>query len=377
MNNIFIIYRSGLSGGTGTLSVNIGRYLKEKQYEVIYICKEENDDGNSKQLKEMGIKVYCWDNNFILKKLNRIYKTDSNYYVITYSLIEYVITKIMFYNTKNNVKIILYLANINGLLIPKKLYFLKSIIKYIILYYDKKFEIFYMHNDQIEATEKYYEIKIKNRDYKIIRLSTKIKEINVNEIIKKTRNNKYVFLSILRAEFPFKGYILGLLDDYEKLAKQYIKIELYIITFGKDKYKVLERIGKMEKKIQDSIFVIGQTSYNELDKYYNKANLYIGMDTTVLDAANMGVPSIVSKKFTYKNETIGLFHDNPLFENTAIKYDTYEIMRNFLNMTKEEYLVVVEKTYRSLKEYYDINKNYYKLLNIFKLENVNEKFNDE
>ena len=85
---VFVIFRSGISGGTATLSIRIGEWLVNNGYEVLYICQNYNDMNNVKTMKKKGIQVYKWGLKEIVDNLSKKYN-GCEFNVLTYSLNEF------------------------------------------------------------------------------------------------------------------------------------------------------------------------------------------------------------------------------------------------------------------------------------------------
>ena len=113
-------------------------------------------------------------------------------------------------------------------------------------------------------------------------------------------------LSICRADFPFKSYILGLIDCIKKINEQNKRAKLRIVSYGKDIDQIKRRIGDCE-----SIELIGETPYDKLTEYYLQADIFVGMGTTILDAAKFGLPAIYANVDSPEFVSCGFFHDNP------------------------------------------------------------------
>ena len=77
-------------------------------------------------------------------------------------------------------------------------------------------------------------------------------------------------MTIARAEFPFKGYILGLLDWF---ASSDSNIRLTIVSYGPDEKKIADRIDSFDEIVKKRITLVGKTDYGQLEKYYKTADL--------------------------------------------------------------------------------------------------------
>lgn len=361
MKPVIIILRSGISGGTGTLSIRIGEWLVDSGYEVIYVCQTINDINNAESMKEKGIIVFRWEINEIAKNIINAYD-GCQFIFLTYSLDEFLFVETL---KKKLViqKNILYVVHTFGLVkgvnynskIRKIIkFFYSNVIKRLI--YNKS--IIFMDNLCIEETEKYYDIRINKNDNIVFNLPIKVEEIDPIKIANKTKQNTFSILTIMRAELPFKGYIIGLIDDFRILSDIYENLTLTIVTFGADINAVYVKINELPDKIKCKISIYGKTPYEMLEEYFNQANIFIGMGTTLLDAVNHGVPSIVVQSYTYNSNSSGFFHNQPemlvAYEDKLVP--TIELIKQVIQMSEYEYIDLCKIEYEALENYYNIDK---------------------
>lgn len=142
-------------------------------------------------------------------------------------------------------------------------------------------------------------------------------------------SNRIDILSIARAEFPFKGYLIGLLNWFDKNNDNCMS--LTIITYGPDEKKVFDLVDTFDSDTRERIKIVGKTDYGNLERYYRNSNLYIGMGTTLIDASQRGIVSIpvlpytldlVAKKFFYEDYRILALDDDSInnFEQLLIDF---------------------------------------------------------
>jgi hypothetical protein len=103
-----------------------------------------------------------------------------------------------------------------------------------------------------------------------------------------------------------KGYVEGLIRDFAELsALQGSSNRLVIVGDGPCRLR-FERAAAMHG-ISSQVDFAGSVPYAALNEYYNRADIYVGMGTTVLEAASLGVPAIVAIAHTRDFTTSGLF----------------------------------------------------------------------
>ena len=228
----------------------------------------------------------------------------------------------------------------------------------------------FMDEDTLYYCNDFYNCN--NTNEKIVRLGLEIPDINIQKDFMRqdTRKRKFTILSICRMDFPFKSYILGLVDAYVELKKCNEQLELVIIGDGEDIGILESKIKKMPKIFQEDIQLLGSVSYDTLKKYFNESDVYVGMGTTLLDAAIQGIPGIISKAFCEEALTTGFFCEayNDLSGNEKVNgaklMKIEEVLRKTIDCSFDEYKQLCSRSYDMVKEYYNINKSMRQLLEV-------------
>lgn len=185
----------------------------------------------------------------------------------------------------------------------KKMIF--SSLKNCVKQYIYSGRVFFMDYECLESTLKYYNFCIEEEKKKqcIVHLISN----PVSVPIKAFNKQRFDILSVSRADFPFKGYLIGLIDEYNKIRSKYDNVCLTVVSTGPN-------IVELKKKIDESKFdinLIQGLSRDELSAYYNKCDLYVGMGMTIIEASSRGKISLPVKTYTYKCLTNGFFYNNP------------------------------------------------------------------
>lgn len=357
---IIFVYSNFILGGAETLILRMSEWLIKRGDKVVLVC--HSMDETIKKDKRIG-RIECILTKKkdkkrkilkILQKNNNIKdKMIINFFVKDYLLIERL-------NKKNDFQNIFYVVHPNntlsyckkGLLLSKiKKYIYKNQIKKM---YDKNC-IYFMDEDCIKIAEKYYKMSLSKSYSNIIRIP-----IQVDKFDNKTRKKSFNILTIARFDFPFKGYLLGLIDDFIYLKEIYPQATLTIIGDGKDRDKIEKKLERLNKKITKDIMIIGAVPYLSLNSYFKKASIYVGMGTTVLDAVNRGVPAITVYSYSYEAKTLGFFYEHPNVLAGFTEGGSYpkiavvELLERVFDLNIEDYDRLVEKNYQALKNTYDI-----------------------
>lgn len=163
-------------------------------------------------------------------------------------------------------------------------------------------------------------------------------------------------LTVSRAAFPFKGYLVGLVDVFAGLISAGKDLRLKIVSFGSDLDTLKAKIDSCDGGARSRIELIEGASEESIREMVGKAWLYIGMGTTVLNAANEGVPSIVVYHHTMDCRACGLFSDDPLTIGLqwqgGVGIDTAKLVERCMNLNERDYADLCAATWRALAENY-------------------------
>lgn len=186
----------------------------------------------------------------------------------------------------------------------------------------------------------------------IIPLGIEIKDYQERRL---DRLKKFRILTITRFEFPYKGYIFGLIKQFEDLCGRYENLELNIIGWGDGRKRVEETISGLPTSIKSKINLLGAVEYQKLDAYIRDAAVYVGMGTTLLDAGKAGIPVIAVGFFSEESYSNQLFCENPEIVALDHKVKTQELVERIINLSDDDYESCCKETYRMVKRDYDIN----------------------
>lgn len=171
------------------------------------------------------------------------------------------------------------------------------------------------------------------------------------------REDKVInILSVARADFPFKGYLLGLIKEIQSSIFS-TNICLTIISYGEGYQQLKELSEKPTENNNISIRILEKIDYDQLNSYYQNNDLYIGMGTTIIEAASNGCISIPVLPYTYDVVIDNFFYENPqriaLEEGSDIS--VIELINRYINASDEEKLKMKKKSYQAFKENYSMS----------------------
>lgn len=360
MYTYVFFYQNMNMGGCQVLISNLANKLKKDGNDVV-ICCEFVDECFKKSIDSTLIKSFGkqkWKSDKEIK--NFLNKIDNPRYITflweDYSRI-YSLTRchtnILFYAVHYDaIKFAAY--SDNKVLRHLRRCFLKTTI----LHMCNSNCIVAMDERTIERATEYYNLDLKGIN--VIRIPTEISENDFEwtKIVNKYRRKEIIILAVARADFPFKGYLLGLINLFKDgLVPD--NCRLHIISYGKD-FDLLEKaIDKIDISRRNQVILQGETPYSTLLDYIKEASLYVGMGTTLLDASKCGTISIPSQAYTYDVLCSHFFHDSPTFlgvENGE-KQGLCKLIQTFANMTDDSKIAISKKCRDIAVDMYGIQKS--------------------
>ena len=206
----YFFYRSGMAGGTATLSLRIAKALLSEGYPVFYIYKNLNDNNNYASFRSMGVVMLTEEN----VKDNA--GADDEITVLTYTVEEHAAACRLFQGIKNKTVFLFPVTNgYSGVgfysvkpLCAMDRGFVKPYLNYLC---DKKL-IFFAGKGVYERYKKYFDLgHYKGEFYPL--------PMQIPPFDEKRRRDRFDkmprrIITVLRSEFPLKGYVFGLIDEF-------------------------------------------------------------------------------------------------------------------------------------------------------------------
>lgn len=364
MNNKCLIYCVyGSQGGTATLSFRIAKNVQSKGYDIYYLRAEDNDQTNAGMLKQLGVNVITVPISSWEKQLIKIIQKYDEAKIIIYSF-EFLGLQekvLKYFHKKDTNKVVggfLYVV-VNECLTrgnslrdkhPKLSYLLNLLDIPIILDAYLKGRIIFMDDTTIRYTENALNIRLADKKEHIILLPYTMS----SNVSPKSKNDKFVISTMARIDFPFKGYVLGLIDICKKISINY-PLELWIIGDGVDYERVSSKAEKTEND-RLTIKMLGNMTYDKAKATIRRSDLFVGMGTGILDAASQYIPSIPVQTYQYDCLGKNYFHCDP----RILGYPSNEEDLNDITPIIEKTIKMSENEYSDLcsKEHDAVNNNY-------------------
>ena len=359
---VFVAYLSNY-GGIESLIIRMTRWLNEKGHIVSVLCDRDRAVNKKleDELNQAGAEI-----RFVsfrkraenIAELRETYKK-KNIVCITFSYPGLIVADSIF-NGNDNADVIFYDPHQFGLMMDywtskkalKPMLHLASKVICRRLY--RNHQIIFMDHLCKNRTLMDFHL-VDKYDDDVLLLPMEIKKINLDQVREKANNKPFNILTVCRMEFPFKGYVFGLIDLFSDLVREGLDVSLTIIGSGSNDDKLVEKIESVDKKVSERLNRLAEVPYSQLAGFFEAAALYIGMGTTVADAVNHGVAALPIGSYTYECKGYDFFFKDP--ENLGGLYgdrDIGDLVREIYSMNSDRYVEHCQRDYEELKKMYDI-----------------------
>lgn len=360
----------GVYGGSHTLMVRMCRWLHEHHIRSAVICREKTNKEIVETLRKYHTQIICADltkiedgrkifMNLLCQEEIRVVSFCWNYYLD----VERIKKRYQLYFNH-----IIYC--IHPETFKKGIGFRSDILK---KYSKKKYYKIYermntnravvmMDERDLGETEMFFGTHTVRKP-EMIRLPMYCNKRNDAESIIKRGFESSLIMTAARADFPYKGYILGLIDDFAELKKEFPTVRLEIISSGDDRFRIEERLAELPDEIRADIELHGWMEYQKLLKKLEECRLFVGMGTSVLDAGLVYKPCIAVQFNTYENLGSHLLSECPTFLTSEpdCTDKAVSLIKSLLNISFSDYREECYKTFDEIKKHYDMDLNMWKL----------------
>jgi hypothetical protein len=254
MKKLILAFSHFDTGGLQTLMIRMGQWCKLNNV-IPYIIYETCDEYmNSLCEENQFIYLHSFNfkkiNNFIKKNIN----IDDDVTLITFELHEFIFfEKIRSkFIKKYNIKHFIYNVSVSGMIYGKKFNGISG--KFIYKFYRKialkifnNNQVCFMDEETLNATLNYYNIQCIEKEKYIYLLPMFISNYN-NDILFDYKEKN--FLTVSRAVFPYKGYLVGLIKDFNDIITNNINITLTIVAFGENYDDIINLYNTLDSKVK-------------------------------------------------------------------------------------------------------------------------------
>lgn len=342
----------GLGGGVATLILRMGSWLIDHDCTVYAVVTNDGDMLLQRQVEEKGIHV-CKDAN-VRRSLHSIYRQNESFF-ICFEIEAFMQVEIYCKKPRYNIFYDVIpdpykrFVNRNGVEKCAGKLFKRIYFKPLAVHMAKRKRLVYMDVTVQQSLTKYFNGRIKA---KIIHLPYKPGSKNNWNI----KHKKPVILSAARLEFPFKGYLIGLIDIFEDISKKH-DIRLKIVGSGDGRQMLLDKVKN--SNVKDKVELANAVGYDELLREMAAARVFVGMGTTVLDAAAQGTLSIPVSMETFQCQSRDFFSDYPEISVTdefIVFESTRKLIEEAFMMSDLEYAAKIKEQRKNLTDHYEISR---------------------
>lgn len=346
------VYQNYITGGLETYVLRMCKYLNLKKNKVFIMCHTISNE-MAVQYKEVGAEILIYD-DWNRKKIAKELDSRVDVY-ISFWLSDYYLLK----KYSRHAISIMYCVHPSHLTMDNRKKTPIEILKEIHFYKiikeginDKTLIV--MDQNVVDEVLKKYKLQIKDSEILLL-------PYDRPKFQKNWKNQKYGYkiLTICRADFPFKSYVLGLITSVIQLREKGINCTLTIVSYGKDINVVKNKISNHEY-----ITLLGETKYDDLKQLYLESDIYVGMGSTVVEAASYGIPTILANVNSPNFKSCGLFCDNPqsigIMKNEGKQ--GYDLLYDLVSHSPTELNLIGKKCKEAFDKYYCIDEYVEKFL---------------
>ncbi len=356
--NSFVFYRSGIDGGTGSFAIRLSKKLNKENVKVYYMCHEVNNVYNFDSLRQQGVIFLKPD------QLKAWISLNEDIVILAYSIEEFCEASRVFKKYKR--KTMLLYPVMNGITGDRyKNHRLFSDLNRMMT--KSYINRLYINDCIMFPTEKikdkytsFYHLADHNVSL-FFNLPIEMEQFDISLVKKRFNSNPKKIITVLRTDFPLKGYVFGLIEDIKKLWTEGYNVSIVIIASGNNVKMITESLSDAINQGRAS--VIEGCSYEKLKEVISDSYLSVGHGTSVLDATSQGVPNLVSADLTFSNKHGGLLNINQsvtAHENTA-EFSYYDSLKALCELTFHEYNKISLNEYNYTKSKYSMDTFYEKL----------------
>lgn len=143
---------------------------------------------------------------------------------------------------------------------------------------------------------------------------------------------------------PMKEYNLWMIDVVEELLSDGLDVRWEVYGDGPFRNEMIRKVS--EKKLEGSIFIKGEISYERFTEVLEKAYVFVGMGTALIEAGYAGVPGIAATVSDTEGLTHGFLHELPGFScGEPLQHPTRrvaDLLRQVFRLDSEGYIKLAD-----------------------------------
>ncbi len=203
----------------------------------------------------------------------------------------------------------------------------------------------------LDSFEKNYEVEIKDKATKRLKRINSTENFNEDLARKRAeeRKNEFIITTCARFDFPHKGYMLGLVDEFKTLKEQYSQLKLVIVGYGDGEKQLKEKIQALPQNVSNDIILTGALPPDKLLEQFKKSHLNVGLAGALLEGAKCGLPSLLVRHYSESCETYGYVSD---VQGSFLKLEPGEDIKSYIKYAIEasddDYIEISKKDYTTI-----------------------------
>lgn len=365
----------GAYGGSHTLMLRMCRWLREHHIKAAVLCTSDANEEIAGKIRALDIPVICMDIKDVEKTARtlRSLQEEEPITVISFMWPYYLDMELI--KRKAGLRFANIVYAIHPDTFKKGLRFENTVLHDLIAgSYGKILErmnrnkaLYFMDEDVLKATRAFMKVSLDPHN-PLLHLPMFCPERKDAEEIIQNGFASPVIMTAARAEYPYKGYLLGLVDTFKTLKVKYPALQLEIVTGGmeEDVARLREKQSSLPEEFQKDIIFHNWMDYDTLRQEMERCKVFIGMGTSVLDAALVYKPAIAVKYNTFRVLADGFLSSRPacIAADPNCQTAAAVFLEQALLMNEEEYRAACLESFRQVKGYYDIDQTMRQLLEI-------------
>lgn len=362
---LLFLYPNMLVGGIENWLMSWIRIAVKNNIKIIWL---QNGEGKIflewREFILENVKIYKYDSLISSNKLSLQFEKNEEVIALSFGAIDYVsLLSFKLFFSEIRINCFYVIPHFTMPYYYPEMYF-KGVKKYVMKReiakiferWDKNNRILFFSQAHIDTMEKKYGFKIKNPKKKILKSYTK--NIGFDEELAKKRSKREEFKIITcgRFEFPHKGYMLGLIKEYNNLKNQYPYLKLEIIGYGSGEPLIKEELSKCSPEAQKDITLVGIVAPDKLSFYFNEAHVNISVAGAVIEGAKSGLVSIPARHYCEHCEVYGyLPQSKELILSEKPGENVRKYIEDLIEMSPENYIRLCKNSYNTYVDEHENN----------------------
>lgn len=207
-------------------------------------------------------------------------------------------------------------------------------------------QMLFMANSHFRALDEAYALKMSEEHKTRLPVISIMRDFDIERIIRNYHRDEFVIVAASRFEFPHKGFMLGLIDDFCMLKAKYPQLKLIIVGDGDNRDRLYQKVEEVPEAIRSSITVHEMMPMERLLDLYEECNLSISVAGCASAGARIGLLTLPARHYTNDCEVYG-FMPESRDKVTSVEpgMPVGPFIEEALNMSEEEYIERSKATY--------------------------------